>query len=840
MADCTPAAPAGEREFRSRFREEIALGGGSRGRYSRAMTTLTQELRQAWRSLLHRKAYFLACAATLALVLGANAATFAVVNATMLRPMPFATRGEVLQLFSQPPGTTGVPQRNPLQQMEVPRVRERVRALARIEGFYPSDRVVTLKGEPAVVQAAGVTPGLLKMMAAPIAQGRAFLESEGQPGQLVAVVSDRYWRDTLGGGDVLGAPIVIDGQPHTIVGVLSPAYAVPFLDVQVMTPLHASPEPQPRRPPLSVVAVAELAPGASLARAREDLAALSRELAAEFPRTHGGWTMGAQPVREWQYGTMRAPLLMLLAATVLVLLIACVNVANLATAQAIARSGDLALRLALGARPADVLRMHLAELLIVSAAGLVPGLLLAWAAVPALLAVNPEVAKTLGMVSIDWRVQIFSAVVAVLTAAAASVTPALHAMRGQVAGVIAASGSRTTGSPLVARLQRGLVSLEVALCVALLMAGAVVVRGLQELARRSPGYEAAGVLTAQVRLPEPAYATPESRAAVVERLLVRVRALPGVTGASTTFNAFTPGFSFQTLVNVKDRPTPDGQPHTVQFRRVSTDYFATMRIQVVGGRAFGESDVADQPQVAIVSRRFAEQLLPGADPIGQVLVRTAPNSPAMTVVGVVGDVFDVSLSQAPEPTLYLPWAQNNNSNVPVALVIRTSVDPESVAPAVRAVLKEIDATLPLRRVQTLEVFVHESTAPERFRTMVLGIVAVLGLVLAAVGISGVTYRGVVDRTRELAVRLALGSPPGRIVRLVLSESARDLAIGTALGLVGGAALCALLARSLESVGSVDAVNTGVALGLITAVGLLAAYLPALRVLRVHPAEVLRS
>jgi putative ABC transport system permease protein len=327
---------------------------------------------------------------------------------------------------------------------------------------------------------------------------------------------------------------------------------------------------------------------------------------------------------------------------------------------------------------------------------------------------------------------------------------------------------------------------------------------------------------------------------VVERLLARIRALPGVITASTTQNAFVPGFSYQTLLNVKDRPTPDRQPHTVQFRRVSTDYFKTMQIKVVRGRTFVDSDVADQPQVAVVSRLFAERLLPAGDPIGQILIRNSPNPPPVTVVGVVDDVFDVSVTEASEPTLYLPWAQNNNSNVPIAFVIRTAVDPASIAPAVRAVVKEIDGTLPLRRVQPLETFVTESTAPERFRTMVLGIIAMLGLVLAAVGISGVTYRGVIDRTREFAVRLALGSEPRDILRLVLSEAARDLALGTGAGLAGGAALCVVLRRSMENIGTVDALATGMAAGLIAVVGIAAACLPALRVLRVEPAQVLRG
>ena len=228
------------------------------------------------------------------------------------------------------------------------------------------------------------------------------------------------------------------------------------------------------------------------------------------------------------------------------------------------------------------------------------------------------------------------------------------------------------------------------------------------------------------------------------------------------------------------------------------------------------------------------------DPIGQILLRNTPNPPPLTVVGVVDDVFDVSVTNAPEPTLYLPWAQNNNSNVPVAFVIRTAVDPGIDRTSGRAVLKEIDGTLPLRRVQPMEVFVTESTAPERFRTMVLGIIAILGLVLAAVGISGVTYRGVIDRTKEFAVRLALGAQPGGVVTLVLLESAVTLALGAVAGLAGGAALCAVLRRSMENIGTVDVATAGVVTGLIAVVGISAAYLPALRVLRLQPAQLLRS
>ena len=372
------------------------------------------------------------------------------------------------------------------------------------------------------------------------------------------------------------------------------------------------------------------------------------------------------------------------------------------------------------------------------------------------------------------------------------------------------------------------------MCVALLIAGAVVIQGMRDLSRRGPGFEPSGVLTAQIRLPEAAYPSPELRAAVVTRLLDEIRALPGVLSVGITQNAFVPKFSYQTLVKVKDLPTPDDQPHTVQYRRVSPDYFKTMHIKTIGGRVFTDDDTADRPPVAIISRRFAETLMPGLDPVGRVLIRNNP--PPVTIVGVVDDASDVTVAEQAEPTFYVAWAQNNAAGVPVAFVIRTAVDPSSLLPAVRETLKRIDASLPLRKGQPLEVFVSESTAPERFRAMVLSLLALLGLVLAAVGIAGVTYRSVIDRTRDFAVRLALGSAPAGSFAWCSAKRCRDVALGAAVGLAGGVASSVLLAGSLDNVAPVDATTTAIAVAIIAAVGLAAAIVPALRVMRVDPAR----
>jgi hypothetical protein len=265
-----------------------------------------------------------------------------------------------------------------------------------------------------------------------------------------------------------------------------------------------------------------------------------------------------------------------------------------------------------------------------------------------------------------------------------------------------------------------------------------------------------------------------------------------------------------------------------------------MQIKVIGGRVFTDADSADRPPVAIISRRFAETLMPGLDPIGRQLLRNSPPPLTWNIVGIVDDASDVTVAEQAEPTLYLPWAQNNNVNVPVAFVIRTDVEPSSLIPEVREVLKRVDASLPLRKPQPLDVFVSESIAPERFRMSVLSILAMLGLALAVLGIAGVTYRSVIDRTKDFAVRLALGSGPGGVIRLVLFESIRDLSIGVAIGVAAGLAACGLLARSLENVAPVDAITTGIAIAIIVLAGVTAAFLPSLGILRVQPAGVLRS
>jgi putative ABC transport system permease protein len=803
------------------------------------MRKLPMDLLHAWRSLLRRRAYYFTASSTLALVLGANAAIFAVVSATLLRPMPFAAGDRVVNLFMSPPGMADVSQRNPLLQMDLTRFRERARTMKRIEGFLRADRVVLRGAEPTVVPGAAITPGLIEMMQIRVALGRAFLPEEGEPGHDVVLVTDGYWRRELGEGPV-GTSIVVDGRPHTLVGVLADNFPENIVTGDVFVPLVANAAPAPRNISRYVVTFAELADGASIAAAADEAREISRQLGREFPPTHNGWTGSAQSAREWLYAQVRAPILMLFAATTFVLLIACANLANLTSAHAAAGAADLSLRVALGATRVDVLRLQFAELLIVSVTGLIPGLLLAAGAVPALLAIDPVAARSLGSISIDWRVQSFSVVVALLTAVGASLIPAVRSFRGSTSGRLSDGTLRTTGSRATARVRRALLVGEVGLCLALLMAGAVAVGGLRSITRQHPGFDPHGVLTAQVRLPDATYSTHPARVAFVTRLLESVRAIPGVEAASTTMNDFIPGFAYQTLFNVENRPSPDGQPYSTQFRRVSPDYFRTMRIRELRGRTFADQDTNEAPAVAVVSRSLADQLFSNDEAVGRVIRRTAPNAPPITIIGVVDDVYDVGMGQAPAATLYLPWTQTSNTGVPISLVIRTEMDPAALVPAVRQAVQQIDPALPLRKIQPLEAFLEESLAPERFRTLVLGIIVMLGLGLAALGIYGVTYRGVVDRTREFAIRVALGSERPQILRMVVGEALKDVAAGAIAGVAVGLLLCGILARLVAHVGSASVATIASSFVVLLVSAIAAAFIPALRVLRVDPAEALRS
>jgi predicted permease len=807
------------------------------------MDMLRIDLRHAVRSLRRRPGYLVAAVGTLALVIGANAAIFAVANATLLRPVPFAAGDRTVAIYLNPPGTREVRHRNPLRPIDLVKFRQRSRTIGRFEAFTPRTRALTGRGEPEVVREAAVTQGLFGMMGVAPRLGREFRPDEDRPRSGVAVLSHGLWQRRFGGDPgVVGSRVLLDGEPHLVIGVMPPAFPPPFLDAEVFTPFGITEgfaADQANNLATYVVTFGELRDGATVAQARDEIDALQRQLAREYPATHNGWTGGAWPVREFLYGEMRLAVLVLMGATAMVLLIACANIANLTLAHVLGRRSELALRLALGAGRRELVRLQAIESLLVSGAGAGLGLLLARAAVPALLALSPDARNSLGAVAIDWRVQLFTVLVALLAAALAGILPAVRALRADAISVLGEGARRAAGSRRDVRIRRGLLGLQTALCLALLVAGGVLLRSFERLSGVSPGFDADRVLTAQLRLPAATYATAERRGQAVQQILEAIRAVPGVVAAGTTQNVFQPGFAFQTVFEIEHKPTPDAQKHTAHFRRVSPGYFAAMRIRELRGRTFTEADGPGAPQVAVISRLLAERHWPGEDPIGR-RVRRGTQPTWVTVVGVVDDVSDVGLGQAPEGTLYQAYAQNNAATAPIGLVIRTAADPLGVVGAVRAAVFGVDPSLPIHRIGTLESFLGDSLKPHRFRAAVLAVLGALGLLLAAVGIYGVTARGVVERTREFGVRVALGSNPMDVVRLVVAQSLQAVGVGAVAGGAAGVWLCTLLASVLTNVAEPDLAMGAAAAAVLVGTATLAAAIPAIRVLRLDPVEALRA
>jgi putative ABC transport system permease protein len=792
------------------------------------------EVRQALRGLLRRPAYTTASIATLALVIGVNAALFSAVNATLFRPIPLKSGERTVNVYLMPPGVSDAAHRNPLHAIDLVRLRERSRTLTRIAAFTTLDRVLGVGADPAVVNTAPVSAEMLRLSTDGPALGRIFTDDEETRKEPLVVLSHGGWQRRFGGDPgVIGRVVQLDGDPYTVIGVMAPRFPPTFLDAELWTPLGIS-RTAADDGRTNIVTIAQLADGATFDQANAEVAEIVRALARELPRTHQGWTGGILGFREWQYGNFRAPLNVLFCAVVVLLLIASCNIASLTLAHVTSRGGELALRRAMGATRWSVARLVLLETAIVNSVGAVLAIVVGAWLVPSLLAIAPATTRVLGTVSMDWRVALFAAGCAILSSLVAGLVPALSASGN--ASTLTASASRSIGSRDRQRWRKALLVAQTALCVGLLVSGGVLARAYFRTARIAVGYEPSNALTAQLQLPPSRYANGPERVAAMERILDRMAAIPGVTHAGATMNRFTPGFAYMTLVEIENQPTADGSGHSVQFRRVSANYFDTMRIRVRRGRVFERGDSLSTPPAAVISQSFADRYWPGQDPLGR---RVKRGSAWMTVVGVVDDVSDVDLLQPMEPTLYAAWTQTANVAFPMGLVLRTSGEPEAIAPMLRAAIAGVDPMLALDRIQSVDTFLAASLAPQTFRTTLMLGLATVGLLLGAVGIAGVTARSITERMPEFGIRLALGCDSEDLWRKVVVDQLQTVAIGAAFGVGLAVVAGGLLASMLPETARFDATVVAGAIVLLAATATVAAAIPSSRVLRLNPLALLR-
>jgi putative ABC transport system permease protein len=740
-----------------------------------------------------------------------------------------------VNLYLMPPGVSDPAHRNPLHAIDLVRVRERSRALTHIAAFTTADRVIGTGADPAVVSTAPVSAELLRLATDGPVLGRIFTDDEETTKEPLIVLSHGAWQRRFGGDPgIIGRVVQLDGEPYTVIGVMPAGFPPTFLGAELWTPLGiARSAPDDAR--TSIVTIAQLAAGVTFDQANAEVGDIVRGLARELPRTHQGWTGGILTFREWQYGNFRAPLNVLFGAVLVLLLIASCNIASLTLAHVTSRRGELALRRAIGATRWSVARLVLLEIAIVNAAGTLLAIAIGAWLVPTLLAIAPATTQVLGEVRMDWRVALFAAGCALLSSIAAGLVPALSASAG--APAINASTSRSTASRDRQRWRKALLVAQTALCVALLVSGGVLVRAYVRTSQISVGYDPSGVLTAQLQLPPSRYANGPERVAAMERILDRIATIPGVTHAGATMNRFTPGFAYLTLVEIENQPTADGSGHTVQFRRVSASYFETLRIRLRKGRVFERSDSLSSPAAAVISQSFADRYWPGVDAIGRRLKR---GSSWMTVVGVVDEVSDVDLLQPPEPTLYAAWTQTANVAFPMGLVLRTAGEPDALAPALRSAIASVDPMLALDRIQSLDTFLAASLAPQTFRTTLMLGLAMVGLLLGAIGIAGVTARSIAERMPEFGVRLALGCDGADLWRQVVFDQLRTVATGAAFGVALAGIAGSVLASLLPETAQFDAAVVAGAIGLLTATATVAAAIPASRVLRLNPVAILRN
>jgi predicted permease len=777
-------------------------------------------------------------AATLAVVIGVATSVFAVVNGTMLRPLPFPDQDRLVRVFTMPPGATESRSRNPLASVDFVRFVERVRTLDRLEVIWPRERSLVGSGEPAIVKAGSVSAGFFELLGGRTELGRTFTRAEDEPGSGVVVLGHGLWRRVFASNpSVLGRTLSIDGEPHVVIGVMAADFQPAYRETELWTPLGVNAQNMPLPNATYLVSVGRLAPGRSLADARQECARLMEELGHDEPARRG-WAAGVVTLREYQFGDRRGALLVVAAMASLLLLLAASNVTSVTLARTIARKDEFALRVNLGAGWRDLARLLCLEAIIAYGAAGIGGLLIAAVGLPLVLSLDPETARALGPAALDWQVVAVAFIAAALLGCISGVWPALAALRGLDSHAVA-GGARTTHSRRARGLQATLIGIQTGLAITVLVVGSGLLETFWRMSQINPGFDAGGVLTAQVRLSS-RFATHEQRIAFMDTLLDASRRSHSVRAASTVSTPFIPGFTYTTGFEVENQPTEDGQLHGANFRRIAPGYFGTLRIRLLQGRDIQWSDRRTSPWVAVISQSLAQRVWPHQDPIGHRIRRKEPGTDWMTVVGIVADVKDVSLAEGPDPTLYVSQEQHLPTTLPIALVVRTRGDMAAAAREIRASMASLDDAQVVDRFLPMTAYLDASLSSDRFRATLVGVFGVTALVLVLVGVGGITARSVTERRREMGVRLAFGAAPVRLWLKTVCDALESVLVGIAAGILGAAAAFRVLSAALVGVQRPSVVESGVEGVLVAALCAVAAGLPAYRVTGIRPIAALRA
>ncbi|HWM90896.1 MAG TPA: ABC transporter permease [Thermoanaerobaculia bacterium] len=816
------------------------------------MTALLHDLRYAVRLLLRTPGFSLLAALTLGLGIGANAAIFSVINAVLLAPLPYGSPERLTIVYSQFPTMnfnrfwTSAP--------EFLELRQKSKSFEELGAYTTGAANITGGDEPVRVRAARVSAGLFTVLGVKPELGRYFTAREDLPNmEPVVVLSHELWQRVFGGErGVVGRRVQVDGVDRTVLGVMPAGFDVADERVEAWVPLALDPGNPGGRASHYLYMVGLLKPGVGFAQARSELAGLVTRWKDELPDTHvpdpENHPLVIQPLLEDLVGSIRPKMWLLMGAVGLVLLIACANVANLLLARAEARQKEIAVRTALGAARGRLIRQFLTESVVLSLLGAAVGLLLAFWGVRAIVATNPDSLPRVREIAIDGRVLLFTLGIAILTGLLFGLAPALHARASVLFSSLKEGSQRSTAGAGRQLLRRSLVIAEVALAATLVIVGGLLIRSFWLLQQVDPGFNPERVLTFQIALPDARYPDEPQVVAFYQRLVDRLRVLPGVETASAAWGLPPKRNILANDTEFEGVPEPPNGPvHNVDYWQfVTHDYLKTLNIPVVSGRGFLPSDAAKTPGVVLVNETTAKLFWPGKDPIGRRLRAPAePDQPLpwLTVVGVVKDVKQAGLEAKTGTEVYFLHSQMPETLAGASddmyLLVRAAGDPLNLVSQVRREVQALDPSLPLADIRSLEQVVFESVAQPRFITRMALLFAAVALALAAVGTYGVLSYSVEQRTQEIGVRMALGAQGKQVLGMVLAQGVGLVAVGLVVGVIGALALRRLLAGMLFGVAPTDPTIFASVVVLLSAVSLVACYLPARRATRIDPLVALR-
>ncbi|HET7585214.1 MAG TPA: ABC transporter permease [Gemmatimonadaceae bacterium] len=798
---------------------------------------LARDLRLALRGARRAPGFAAIVIATLALAIGANAAIFSVVNAVLLRPLPFPHDDRLVAIYSQNPDAS-IP-RFSVSYADYLDWREQTRSIADMALYFPTSYTMAGSDAPERVSGMSVTSNFFDVLGVHAARGRLFGpdDARGEASNAV-ILSDGFWTRRFGGDPhIVGRTISISGRARTVIGVLPHTFDFVGFDTDAFTVLEPSTYPSIQsHAQHRFGGVGRLAPGVTIDAAERELSTVARRVAAVHPEI-GGWSANAFLLRDEVVLGSRQPLLVLLAASALVLLVGCINVANLLVARNATRSREIAIRGALGASRARVAQQMLVESTLHALAGGALGIAVASVGTRVLLRLAPPGAVPRAeTVSLDAHVLLFALGLSIVTAILCGVWPALRAGGSQLAGALVAGGRTNTGGSSAARVRRTLVIGEMALALILLLGATLVLRSLRNIVNVDPGFRAGHVVEMRVTLDRERY--PDSSQVRFYRSLVEsLEQRPGIAAASIANTVPLSGSGIVTPIRlIGEPPPPPDQPIMSAVTAVSPDYFHTLGIALRRGR-----DVAwtDARPTLVVSEAAARAFWPGQDPLDK-RIGFGRDTVGLQVVGVVSDIRSTALTSDPAPTIYLGIQGGQNVLRSASLLVHGTSSTADAVAAARSALHEIDPALVLYNVTTLDDVVQQSIAAPRLNSALLGVFAAIALLLAALGIYGVIAYAVAQRSREMGVRMALGASRGAVFALVLRDGAAVAAAGLVIGIAGSYFATRLIASWLFGVGRNDPVTIAMAAALLTVVALAATIIPARRATRVDPVLAMRG